>query len=43
MKQRLFALGSDAIAGSPQAFGATIKSEMARWSKVIRDANIREE
>jgi tripartite-type tricarboxylate transporter receptor subunit TctC len=31
------------VGSSPEAFAATIKSEMARMGKVIRDAGIRAE
>jgi tripartite-type tricarboxylate transporter receptor subunit TctC len=27
--------------GSPEDFGTQIKTETARWAKVIRDANIK--
>jgi tripartite-type tricarboxylate transporter receptor subunit TctC len=29
------------VANSPEAFAAQIKTEMAKWAKVIRDANIK--
>jgi hypothetical protein len=30
----------DAVFTTPEEFGGIIKSEMAKWSKVIRDARI---
>lgn len=30
------------MATTPDEFAATIKSEMAKWGKLIRDAGIRE-
>lgn len=32
--------GSDAVGGTPQAFGALIRSEIAKWSKVIKQAKL---
>ena len=29
------------VANTPEAFGARIKAEIAKWSKVVHDANIR--
>ena len=43
IKQKLFQAGLDAAGSSPQQFDATIKSEMTRLGKVIKDANIRDE
>jgi tripartite-type tricarboxylate transporter receptor subunit TctC len=39
-KERLIDAGIEAIGGTPQQLAATIKSEMAKWGKVIKDANI---
>jgi tripartite-type tricarboxylate transporter receptor subunit TctC len=41
VKQRLETLGFGPVASTPEEFGARIKSEIARWGKVVRDANIR--
>ena len=41
VKAKFFNAGSDSIGSSPQQFAATIESEMAKWGKVIKDANIR--
>ncbi len=41
VKERLAALGFDAIANTPEEFGAYIRSEISKWAKVIRDANIK--
>ena len=41
VKQRLQDLGFDPVANTPDEFGARIKSEIARWAKVIQDANIK--
>jgi len=42
VKERLFNTGIEVIASSPEQFAATIKSEMARMGKVIKDAGLRE-
>jgi tripartite-type tricarboxylate transporter receptor subunit TctC len=40
IKERLAVLGFDPVANTPEEFGAWIKTEVARWAKVIHDANI---
>ena len=41
MQKRLAELGFEAVANTPAEFGARIKSEIAKWGKVVHDANIR--
>jgi tripartite-type tricarboxylate transporter receptor subunit TctC len=41
VKERLGALGFDPAVTTPGEFGARIKSEIAKWDKVVRAANIR--
>jgi tripartite-type tricarboxylate transporter receptor subunit TctC len=41
MQERLAALGYETIASAPAASADHIKSEIARWAKVIRDAGIK--
>jgi len=41
VRQRLQDLGFDPVADSPAHFGERIKSEIAKWAKVVHDANIR--
>ena len=43
LRERLFNAGMEVVAGTPAQLTATMKSEMARWGKLIKDANIREE
>jgi tripartite-type tricarboxylate transporter receptor subunit TctC len=42
MKKLLLAQGVEARTSTPEQFGAFIKSESAKWGKVIADANIKE-
>lgn len=39
--QRLVAEGSEVVGNSPEQFGTYIKIEIARWSKVIKEKNIK--
>jgi len=39
-RERLAQLGSVAVKGSPQDFGAFIAKESARWQGVVKDANV---
>ncbi len=41
MKDRLTLQGGDIIASTPERFAELIKSETARWGKIIREKNIR--
>ncbi len=43
MKEKLFNTGVEVVASSSQELAATIKSDMARMGKVIKDAGIRAE
>ena len=38
--QRLAADGSTPVGSSPEAFGAHIKSEIAKWGKLAKDAGL---
>lgn len=40
VRERLAALGADTVGGSPEQFGATIKSEVAKFTKVVRDGHL---
>ena len=41
VKQRLLKLGFEPVANKPEEFGARIKSEIAKWGKVVQDAHLR--
>ena len=41
VKQRLQDLGFEPVADAPEHFGARIKTEIAKWAKVVHDANIK--
>ena len=43
VKSRLFESGVEPVGNSPAEFAATLKSEMTKWGKVIKDAGIRDE
>ena len=43
MKDRLAALGYDAVASTPEEFAIRIKIEIDMWAQVIRAANIKPE
>lgn len=38
---KLVAQGTDPVGSTPEAFGAFIKAETAKWRKVVQDANIK--
>jgi tripartite-type tricarboxylate transporter receptor subunit TctC len=39
-REQLAAMGFDPVASAPEEFWQWMKSSLARWTKVIRDANI---
>lgn len=41
VKERLFNTGVGVVAGSPEQLADTVRSEMAKWGKVIKDAGIK--
>ena len=43
VKQKLATLGFEPVGNTPDEFTTQIKAEIAKWGKVIRDANIRAE
>jgi tripartite-type tricarboxylate transporter receptor subunit TctC len=43
VKQRLGDLGFEPVADTPSHFGERIKTEIAKWAKVVHDANIKAE
>jgi tripartite-type tricarboxylate transporter receptor subunit TctC len=43
VKERLAGLGFDPVANRPEEFAAQIRAEIAKWGKVVKDANIKVE
>ena len=41
VKERFGKAGVDVVAGTPEQFSEFLKSEVARWAKVVQDANIK--
>lgn len=40
MKQRLLQSGAEAMGTTAEQFGTILKNEIAKWGKVVRQANI---
>ncbi|MCX7151050.1 MAG: tripartite tricarboxylate transporter substrate-binding protein, partial [Proteobacteria bacterium] len=40
MRAKLAELGTDAIGGTPEAFGEHVRAERDKWSRLIRERNI---
>jgi tripartite-type tricarboxylate transporter receptor subunit TctC len=43
VQQKLAAIGFEPIGSTPAEFTTRIKTEVPKWAKVIRDANIKPE
>jgi tripartite-type tricarboxylate transporter receptor subunit TctC len=43
MQERFFQLGAEAAPGTPEQLGDFVRSEIAKWGKVVRDAGIKAE
>ena len=41
VKERHFSIGVETVASSPDAFAATMRRDIDRWGRVIKDAGIR--
>lgn len=41
VKEQIARLGMEAVGSTPDQFGAFLKDENVRWSKVVRDLNLR--
>ena len=41
VKERFGKMGVEVVAGTPEHFSKFLNSEVARWAKVVQDANIR--
>jgi len=41
IKERFTVLGLDPVTNTPEEFATQIRKEIAKWGKVIRDANIK--
>ncbi len=43
MRDKLAALGFSPVGSTPEEYGALIKDDIDKWSKVVRDAGIKVE
>ena len=43
LKERIVSGGGEVIAGTPEEFAATMRLEMTKWGRLIREAGIRGE
>ena len=41
VRERLTALGTEIAGGTPEALGETIRNEVAKWSKLVKDRNLK--
>jgi tripartite-type tricarboxylate transporter receptor subunit TctC len=41
MRERLSQQGAEPVGNTPEEFAAVIKRDLAKWAKVVKDANIR--
>jgi tripartite-type tricarboxylate transporter receptor subunit TctC len=41
VKEKFLAVGSEATPSSPEAFGAFIKTEIEKWSRIAKAANVK--
>ena len=43
VKEKLLQQGSEAVGGTPEALQRTVQAELAKWAKLVKDANIKAE
>ena len=41
VRERLLAMGLEPVGNSPDQFAAYLRAEVAKWAKVVREADIR--
>jgi tripartite-type tricarboxylate transporter receptor subunit TctC len=41
VKEQIYQLGLEIVASSPDEYATVLKSENARWSKMVRDLGLR--
>jgi tripartite-type tricarboxylate transporter receptor subunit TctC len=41
VRERMFGLGMEVAGSTPEQLGALVKSDIAKWGKVIKDAGVR--
>ena len=41
MKEKMFGLGTEVVANSPEQFAQYLREETAKWSKIVKDAGIK--
>ena len=43
IRDKLTGLGAEPVGSTPEQFGEHIKSQMAKWGKVVQDAGVKAE
>jgi tripartite-type tricarboxylate transporter receptor subunit TctC len=41
IRDKLLAQGSEGVGGTPEELGKTVNTELVRWSKLVKEANIK--
>ena len=41
VRERLAALGAEPVGSTPQAFESFLRAEIAKWTRVVREAGIK--
>ena len=43
IKERLAQMGAEGVGGTPEQFGAYVKDDFAKWTRIVREANVKVE
>jgi tripartite-type tricarboxylate transporter receptor subunit TctC len=43
MKEKLAGLGADAVGGSAEQFATYIRDDLSKWTRIVKDANVKVE
>jgi len=43
IKEKLAGIGADTVGGSPEQFGAYIRDDFSKWTRIVKDANVKVE
>jgi tripartite-type tricarboxylate transporter receptor subunit TctC len=41
VRERLTALGTEIAGGTPEALGEIVRREVAKWTQVVKDSNLK--
>ena len=41
VREKFAGLGAEAVGGTPEEFGAYIKDDFSKWTRIVKEANVK--